>query len=89
MSAKTAIALASSLFSPAAFGYIGPGIGLGTLGVILGVVVSVLLALVAVVCYPIKRVFRKSPKRLVDSQPSEEDNKPIEEEPKKKDEGDD
>jgi hypothetical protein len=38
--------------------YIGPGLGAGTIGVILGVLVSVLLALFAIFWYPIKRLFK-------------------------------
>lgn len=36
--------------------YVGPGLGLGAIGAILGVVLSVLLALFAIIWYPIKRL---------------------------------
>lgn len=36
-------------------GYIGPGVGGGVLAVVVGVIVSIALALFAVVWYPIKR----------------------------------
>lgn len=39
--------------------YIGPGLGAGALGVILGVIASILLALVAIVWYPLKRLIKK------------------------------
>lgn len=39
--------------------YIGPGIGGGALAVILGLLLSVFLALTAVVWYPLKRLVRK------------------------------
>jgi hypothetical protein len=42
-----------------ALAYVGPGLSAGTLGAILGVVGAVLLALFAVVYYPIKRLLRK------------------------------
>lgn len=35
--------------------YVGPGLGLGAIAVILGIVISVLIALVAIVWYPLKR----------------------------------
>lgn len=35
--------------------YVGPGLGLGALAVIVGIVLSVLIALLAIVWYPIKR----------------------------------
>lgn len=39
--------------------YIGPGLGMGTIGAILGVIFSVFLAIFAVFWYPIKRMVRK------------------------------
>lgn len=46
------------------FGYVGPGLGAGTIGVILGAIAAVFLALFAVIWYPIKRLIKKkrSPK---------------------------
>ena len=38
-----------------AHAYIGPGLGLGALGALLGVVFSVFLALLAIFWYPLKR----------------------------------
>ncbi|MCF8034917.1 MAG: hypothetical protein K9K66_17030 [Desulfarculaceae bacterium] len=37
--------------------YVGPGLGLGALGAIAGVIFSILLAAMAVFWYPIKRMF--------------------------------
>lgn len=39
--------------------YIGPGLGAGTVAVILGVIASVFLALFAILWYPIKRLIKK------------------------------
>lgn len=39
--------------------YLGPGLGAGTIGAILGVIGSVFLAIFAVVYYPIKRFLKK------------------------------
>lgn len=39
--------------------YVGPGLGLGTLAVIGGVIGSILLAIFAVLWYPMKRVLKK------------------------------
>ena len=48
------------LFYPlVAYAYIGPGLGVGTIAVILGVVGSIFLALFAILWYPIKRIFKK------------------------------
>ena len=39
--------------------YVGPGLGVGALAVVLGVIVSVLLAIFAIVWYPLKRMLKK------------------------------
>ena len=55
-----------------AYAYVGPGIGAGTVGVILGIIASILLALFAVIWYPIKRLFkiknrkRKTPEEVAE-----------------------
>lgn len=54
------------------YAYVGPGIGAGTVGVILGLIASILLALFAVIWYPIKRLFkiknrkRKTPEEVAE-----------------------
>ena len=40
-------------------GYIGPGIGVGALGAILGIAGSVFLAFFALIWYPLKRLFKR------------------------------
>lgn len=47
--------------------YIGPGLGLGALGVILGLLLSIILAIAAIFWYPIKRIFRRK-KVAIDEQ---------------------
>ena len=51
-----------STFSSSVFAYIGPGLGVGTVGVILGVIGSLFLALFAIFWYPVKRLVKKSKK---------------------------
>jgi hypothetical protein len=54
------LALALALGAPvAAQAYTGPGLGLGAVGVALGLVGSILLAIVSVVWYPVKRLVRR------------------------------
>lgn len=48
-----------TLWAAEAQAYVGPGLGLGVIGVIIGFVVSLLLAVVAVFWYPLKRLFRR------------------------------
>ncbi len=47
-----------ALWSGLVEAYIGPGLGAGTIGVILGILASIFLALLAVVYYPIKRALK-------------------------------
>lgn len=42
-----------------AYAYLGPGLGVGTIGAILGVIVSIFLGIFAVVYYPVKRLLKK------------------------------
>ena len=39
--------------------YVGPGLGLGALGALLGGLLAVLLGLAGVLWYPLKRLFRR------------------------------
>ncbi len=41
------------------FAYVGPGLGAGAIGAVVGVIGAVLLALFSIVYYPIKRVMRR------------------------------
>jgi hypothetical protein len=38
--------------------YIGPGLGMGTIGVVLGILASFVLALIAIIWYTLKRLFK-------------------------------
>jgi hypothetical protein len=58
-----AVAFALSLFAPPAFAYIGPGAGITVLGALWGVVVAIVLAVVAVILWPLRVVFRRRRKR--------------------------
>lgn len=52
-------ALTLTFASTDAHAYVGPGLGLGALGAVLAVVVSVFVGLAAIVWYPIKRRMKK------------------------------
>lgn len=41
------------------FAYIGPGASAGTIAVVLGILASIFLAFIAILWYPIKRLFRR------------------------------
>ena len=51
------------LWAGDAYAYIGPGLGLGTIGVVLGFLASVFLAVFAVIFYPVKRLLKKKRKQ--------------------------
>ena len=53
-----------------AYGYIGPGLGAGVIGLIFGILFSIFLAVTAIFWYPIKRIvakLRKSRKKRDDT----------------------
>jgi hypothetical protein len=54
-----AVLVLSFVSAEAGVAYVGPGLGAGTIGVILGAVAAVFLALFAVIWYPVKRVMKK------------------------------
>jgi hypothetical protein len=55
-----ALAALLALSAPGiAFAYTGPGLGLGAIGVALGLVGSLILAIASVLWYPVKRLVRR------------------------------
>jgi hypothetical protein len=54
-----AIVAAIALQPTMAQAYIGPGLGVGVISAVLGFVASLAMAVVALIWYPIKRLFRR------------------------------
>ncbi len=54
-----ALAVVLMAYSIDASAYVGPGLGAGTLAAVLGVAAGILMLVVGVVWYPIKRVWRR------------------------------
>jgi hypothetical protein len=52
-----AVAFVVTLFATPAFAYIGPGAGITVLGALWGVVVAIVLAVVAVILWPLRVLF--------------------------------
>ena len=52
-----------------AFAYVGPGLGLGAVGAIFGVIFTIILAIIGVFWYPLKRMYKK---KKLDHEESEE-----------------
>jgi len=51
--------------SPAtAFAYLGPGLGLGAVGTVIGILAAVVLLTVGLVWYPVKRMLKKRSKSV-------------------------
>lgn len=63
MVARLCILLALVLTPTFAQAYIGPGAGVGAITAALGIVGSILLALFAVIYYPVKRLLKKKAKQ--------------------------
>lgn len=57
--AAIALTVVSMAFSNDALAYVGPGLGAGALAAVLGVVGGILMLVVGVLWYPIKRVVRR------------------------------
>lgn len=53
------MALPAVLAASPAAAYIGPGAGAGTIAVVLGVLASILMAFMAIVWYPVKRLLKR------------------------------
>jgi len=48
-----------TLLPQSAQAYIGPGLGMGAIGVVLGVIVSIFLAIIGILWYPLKRIYKR------------------------------
>lgn len=48
------------LLPQTAHAYVGPGLGMGAFGVVLGVIFSVLLAIVGIFWYPLKKLLKNT-----------------------------
>lgn len=57
--AVLALALATMASAGTAHAYIGPGLGAGIIGTLLGIIGSIFLAIGAVLYYPFKRFMRR------------------------------
>lgn len=65
--------MASTLSAPAS-AYVGPSIGVGALGVLLGVVLATVLALASIFWYLPKRLLRNRKKNLAATEAAQSDN---------------
>jgi len=65
--------LLTALLATQAHAYIGPGAGAGTIAVMLGIIASILLACIAIIWYPLKRLIkgRKTPDKNAEKKPSD------------------
>ncbi|NOD36554.1 MULTISPECIES: hypothetical protein [unclassified Ruegeria] len=57
---RVIIFLVLSVFLPtAAFAYVGPGAGLGAIGILIALIGAILLAVIGFIWYPLKRLLKK------------------------------
>ena len=47
------------LYPLTAEAYLGPGLGVGTLGIVFGVLASIIMTFFAIIWYPVKRMIKK------------------------------
>ncbi len=59
-------------YADTAAAYVGPGLGLGVIGSVVGVIAAVLLAIVGVIWYPLKRVLKRNKTTAEDDEKSDE-----------------
>jgi len=73
---RNALIIGWLLFFPlTAHAYIGPGMGLGIIGVVLGILVAIFLAFFAILWYPVKRLFVRRRDQKEEKPRDSEDNK--------------
>lgn len=63
------------LFPLAVHAYMGPGMGVGVIGVVLGILVAIFLAFFAILWYPVKRLFVRRRNQKEEKPGDSEDNK--------------
>ncbi len=63
------------LFPLSVHAYIGPGMGVGVIGVVLGILVAIFLAFFAILWYPVKRLFVRRRNQKDEKPGDSEDNK--------------
>ena len=66
--------IALSIWPTQALAYIGPGLGAGSIGVILGFLAAILLALFGIFYYPIKRLIKNRRAKQNDVATEDKDN---------------
>ena len=59
------------LIAPPAYAYVGPGMGVGTIGVILGILFAIFIALFTVIWYPVKRAIKRQRARKKEGRPKD------------------
>ncbi|MDA9799336.1 hypothetical protein N9C39_11380 [Luminiphilus sp.] len=69
MKLKLFLGVILGLLTLPAQAYLGPGMGAGALGVFFGIIASVLIAIFAVVWFPIKRYLRSRKRNAEDDSP--------------------
>ena len=59
MQVKLLIIIAILLFTNPAYAYIGPGMGAGAIATTFGILGSIILVIIGILYYPIKRILKK------------------------------
>ena len=65
----------SSILPGSAMAYIGPGAGLGAIGILIAIIVAVILLIAGFVWYPVKRFMRARKSKMTSGQETDVNNK--------------
>ena len=60
------------MYMDSAAAYVGPGLGLGAIGAVVGLIVAILLAILGVIWYPLKRLIRRDSPAAAHDEESDE-----------------
>jgi hypothetical protein len=63
-------------FAPGVNAYTGPGLGLGIIGTVVGILFSLLLAILAIFWYPLKRLWKTATNKTEAEDDSSEEEPP-------------
>jgi hypothetical protein len=72
MGYRLCLLLSLWLYMGAATAYVGPGLGLGAAGAVVGLIVTILLAILGVIWYPLKRLIRRDDSTAAHDEGSDE-----------------
>ena len=71
---KTVLSLLALLISSPAIAYIGPGAGISVLGSLLGIIVTIVVAIGAIIMWPLRKLLKKKRANATETDSAETDS---------------